>query len=157
MPPKRSRWWGPSTARAARICLRTACFAGRRSTSSSAGPIGIVALWRGTQKVVDVVQIDWRQPAYRLFEANLCEDRRVVRTRQVALRAVEQLLRVEHVHLCAHTDFLTQLGSIHRQPIGGDRLLQGFDFGETRVHREERLTHVLCNGAPCVLEVLFGS
>src|SRR3954465_922576 len=103
-PLSRARSGTPSAAAAARICLRTACFAGRRSTLSSAGPIGIVRLWSGTQEAVHVLQIDRCEPAHRLFEANLREDRRVVRTRQIALRAVEQLLRVEHVHLRAHAD-----------------------------------------------------
>src|SRR5689334_23322580 len=111
MTLSRSRSAAGSAARAARMCRRSSRFA-RRTGSSVTDPGSImrrVARSVGLEQPVHVVQVDRRQTPDGLLEANLREDRRIVGAGQIALGAVEQLLRVEHVDLGPHADFLTEL------------------------------------------------
>jgi hypothetical protein len=98
------------------------------TSSSPSVPAAALSLSKGTQRI---------QPGLGQF-----------------LTGVEQLaLRVQHIDVDAHADFVAQLVRIHRRLRGGDRRLVGLDLGQAGTDAKIGLARVQCRGAARIVEV----
>ena len=156
----RSRCSRVSASRSARTMLRSACLAWRSAAGGSSRlrpghcrrATRIIAR---REQAVDVVEIGRDQPADRLLEAKLRQDRGVVGARQ-SRSALYSSCCALSTSTCVRTP--TSWPSLEASTdsrLDATACFKRFDLGQIRVDREERLPHVLRDGATRILVVFF--
>ena len=85
------------------------------------------------------------------------EDGVVAGLLQIALRLEQLLLRVQHIDVRAHADFLAKHGRVKRGSVRDQRGFQRFHLRDAIGHTEKTLADTLCNRALAVFQILRGA
>ena len=88
------------------------------------------------ERLIDFAQVFFAQRTHCLFQAQLAEKVIVLSLIKISAGGKKLLLRIQHIEVGAHADFLSQLAGLQYAFAGGERLLQRLDLGDTADHTQ---------------------